>query len=184
MKKLLLIVSLITIAIISCSLCACNKDNDKNFFSKSVLADNLVPDLPRIKCEKAEKEYSKVYRFKTTEEAFNDYVVNVYDYLSSLNFEYFGYRGKEISNFFGGAPEYEFYFGSELSEFKYTEDRSGHKLENCYVFVWANEIRTEAPNKNVLKDHYLEICYFSDGRELNVYIDLNFGLETYRLVET
>lgn len=182
MKKFLLIISLIMTAIISCTLCAC--DNGKHFFSSAVLKDNLVPDLPRIKCEKAERKYSKVYYFKTTEEAFNNYVVNVYDYLSSLNFEYFGYRGKEISNFFGGAPEYEFYIGSELSDFKYTEDRSGHKLENCYVFVWANEIRTEAPYKNVLKDHYLEICYFSDDREFNVYIDLNFGIETYRLVET
>ena len=178
MKKILLTISLVMTIIISCSLCACNKD--RNFFSKSVLEDNLVPDLPRIKCEMAEREYSKVYRFKTTEENFNNYVSSVYAYLCSLNFEYFGYRGKELSSFFGASPTYEFHIGSELSDYKYIEDRAGHKLENCYVFVWANDI--DADTNNLRSKHYLELMYFSD-REFNVYMDLNFTLESYRLIE-
>ena len=180
MKKFLITISLVMAFILSCSLCACNKDGSETFFSKSVLEDNLVPDLPKIECEKAEREYSKVYRFKTTEENFNNYVSSVYEYLCSLNFGYLGYRGKEISSFFGGAPTYEFFIGSELSDFKYTEDRSGHKLENCYVFVWANEIN--ADTNNLSPKHYLELSYYSD-REFNVYMDLNFVLESYRLIE-
>ena len=180
MKKILLIITLIMTAIISSSLCACNNDKAESFFSKSVLEDNLVPDLPRIECEKAEREYSKVYRFKTTEENFTEYVSSVYEYLCSLNFEYLGYRGKEISSFFGGAPTYEFFIGSELSDFKYTEDRSGHKLENCYVFVWANEIN--ADTNNLSSKHYLYLSYVSD-RELEVYMDLNFVLDSYKLID-
>lgn len=180
MKKILLIIALVMIAIIPCSLCACTNDSGKYFFSKSVLEDNLVPDLPKIACEKAEKEYSKVYRFKTMEENFNNYVSSVYEYLCSLNFEYFGYRGEELSSFFGGSPTYEFFIGSELSDFKYTENRHGSKLENCYVFVWANDIDTDT--NNLRSKHYLELSYYSD-REFNVYMDLNFVLDSYRLIE-
>ena len=183
MKKILTIISLIMIVVISFSLSACY--TDIVFFSKSVLEENLVPDLPRIKSVFAYKENKRLYRFKTTEDEFNNYVSSVYEYLYSLNFKYFGYRGEEISSFFGGAPTYEFYLGSELSDFKYTEDRGGHKLENCYVFVWANEINSET-NK-LSGDHYLELQYYTHKTgafEYNVYIDLNFGIQSYRLIES
>lgn len=57
MKRFLLGLSLI--AVMVCSLCACL--NDGAFFSKKILQENFVPDLPKINCMKAEKQESKIY---------------------------------------------------------------------------------------------------------------------------
>lgn len=173
MKKIL--ASLFLSVVFMCGLCACSINSA--FFSKKILKENLVPDLPEITFSKAKKEDNKYYYYKATEEDFNLYVKDVYGYLKSLDFKYFGTRGEELSNFFGGAPTYAFIDGSELSDFKYTVDRDGNKLENCYVFVWANEILAEFPN---VHSYYYELIYFPD-REYNVILKLNYGLETYHL---
>ncbi len=174
MKKILIG---LLIAVISLStLCACS--NDGAFFSKKILQDNLVPDLPQITYSEAKKEYDNFYRYKTTQEEFNAYVTEVYEYLKSLDFVYFGTRGEELSNFFGGAPTYAFEEASELSDFKYTTDRYGKELENCYVFVWANEILSDKPN---LRSYHFELSYYSSDNEYNVILLLNFGFETYHL---
>ncbi|MCH5180283.1 MAG: hypothetical protein J1F32_03650 [Erysipelotrichales bacterium] len=167
------------VIVMSLILSSCG-NNSKYFFSKSVLEDNLVPDLPRINSTKVEKENSKTYRFHTTEEEFTDYVSSVYEYLCSLNFKYFGYRGDELLNFFGGAPVYEFHYGSELADFKLTNNK-GHELDNSYLFVWSNELDTKT--NNLSPKYYLQMSYFAN-RDTNVYIDLNYVICAYKLLES
>ena len=138
--------SLIITVMISCFLGGCFFDNiykKIDFFSKSVLNESYVPNLPKIHYQKAERKYSRFYRYKTTEEDFNAYVSAVYEYLCSLDFKYFGYRGNEIGDFFGAAPKYEFCNGTELSDFKYTEQKAGTSCSR--FFVWNPYLKTLAP---------------------------------------
>ena len=184
MKKFWISTALIVIALLSCSLGACKllKKPNETFFSQSVLTKCGIPDLPQINYEKAAKKYNKLYRYQTTEEDFNEYVATVYEYLRSLNFNYFGYRGKEIESLFGALPIYEFFIGTKLSDFKYTEDRFGNPLKNRYVFVWADEV----DESNMLCSmHYFELEYYeSEDSEFNVFLDLGVGIESYKLIET
>ena len=180
MKAKKIIISILIVVACVCCLCSCSRsrNKDKDYFSQSVLQKALVPDLPKISYTKSEKLYSKMYKFQSTEEDFNSYVAEVYTYLTSLEFEYFGYRGEELNSLFGASPTYAFYESTELSDFKYTVDRAGNELENCYVFVWANDIYE---NNNLKDKYYLELNYYSD-RDFNVCIDLNFCIEGYRLI--
>ena len=173
MKKFLLSLSLI--AVMLCGLCACS--NNGTFFSKEVLQDNLVPDLPKISYNKAKQKYKKMYYYHTTEDEFNSYVAKVYEYLKSLDFEYLGTRGEVITTAFGGCPTYEFVLGNELSDFLYAE--------NYYVFVWANE--KYADSAYDLHSYWLEISYYPENisadNKYNLSLNLNFNIESYRLVD-
>lgn len=173
MKKFLLGLSLI--AVMLCGLCACS--NNGTFFSKELLQDNLVPDLPKISYDKAKQRYKKMYYYHTTEDEFNSYAAKVYEYLKSLNFEYLGTRGEVLDTFFGGCPTYEFITGNELTDFLYSE--------NTYVFVWANEKYSESPYN--LRSHWLEISYYpeniSEDNKYNLSLNLNFNIHSYHLVD-
>jgi hypothetical protein len=171
MKRFLLGLSLI--AVMVCSLCACL--NDGAFFSKKILQENFVPDLPKINCMRAEKQESKIYYVQTTEQAFHAYAKQVYEYLHSLDFEYLGTRGEKVSDFFGGMPTYAFLAGNEISDFLCSE--------NCYVFVWANEWNRDTQN---LRSRHFVLTYFADGipvdENYNVSMQLNYTIESYRFL--
>ena len=171
MKKFLHAFTLVAVTV--CLLCSCASNG--KFFSKKILQDNFIPDLPKITCSKAKKSENKIYYFQTTEEEFHSYAEKVYGYLNSLDFKYLGTRGEKISNFFGGMPTYAFIAGNETSDFLYSE--------NCYVFVWANELFDDSQN---LRQRHFVLMFCSDGipsdKNYNVSMQLNYTIESYRAV--
>ena len=93
MKKVL--ISLLSISLtlaLLFSLCACS---DGKFFSPSVLTAQGIPDLPRFESERVEKVTGgRIFKYGATEEQYNQYASDVYDYLKTRNFQYFGSRGE------------------------------------------------------------------------------------------
>ena len=67
--------------------------------------------------------------------------------------------------------------GNELSDFLYAE--------NNYVFVWANEKYADSPYN--LHSYWLEISYYPENisadNKYNLSLNLNFNIESYRLVD-
>ena len=177
-KKITLIwVSILSFVIIVALLVAGTVLPDRlTYFSKSVLEDHLVPQLPRISGKNREKQYGKILRLETSEENFEKYVNEVYEYLLSCNFAYLGYRGDVLSTFFGGMPTYEFCVGKELSDYRYDFSSMGLRSEG-YVFVWADELHDDGHD---LKSHFLEIRRSTASGQ--TYLELCFSFESYRLV--
>lgn len=174
MRKVHLITACVLLLSLLCTMSACA---NSKFFSQDTLRDNLISDLPKIPCKKAESSNGKFYDVETTEKQFNEYVVAVYSYLKTLNFKYLGFRGNEISG--GAFPIYEFHIGNEIDDFKYTQD--GNKFGNCYIFVWANEIDEST---SILNHHYITLR-FNAGKSKGLYncsIEMGYVWASYKLV--
>lgn len=181
MKKLITCV-LSIILTFSC-LTACNYGTNR-FYKGKVLKEFQITDFP--KPQEAKDVYapsnSKLY-FNTTTEGFEDYAKQLYAYLVKKEFKYFGYRGKEISNFFGGAPTYEFYISSEFSEHRYLADRFGNVFENGYVFVFSDEL---SENSALLNECAIELIYRPDDEEYNTHLCVYYNknvFTTYTLID-
>ncbi|MGM9858497.1 MAG: hypothetical protein ACI311_04515 [Bacilli bacterium] len=151
------------------------------FYNGKVLKEFDITDFPHpqgVKDENAPS--SSTLYFNTTKEGFEKYAEELYTYLVGKNFTYFGYRGNELSNAFGGAPEYEFYISSNLSDHKYLVDRFGNKFENCYVFVFADELSEDS----LINECAIELIYRSEDEyntHLCVYYDKNV-ITSYTLI--
>ena len=173
LKNITLCILLVIFICISCiGLSGCYRGQ---FFDKGHLTEHLVPDLPQP--QKDMSAYSGSYiTVKITEEEFDDYVVSVYEYLLSCNFEKLGTRGE----FYSGLISMTYYVNedvSELSDF-YILQEMADKSHNyyTYVFVWANEYGRVGDNENWIP-HYLELHYDYDIGIM--YMELCYTFNTY-----
>lgn len=168
-KTFITTIAVLMAAILLFSLCGCTRND---FFKQSILDRCLVPDLPHIEYKKAQKKSNRVYNFVVSEEAYENYVVSVYEYLSSLDFKYLGTRGiAEDGGLFMSPTTYEFVQCTELSQFKTSKG---------YFFVWANSITEQ---NHLIQRHYLEITY-DVTLEYPVTLDLTTDIgSTYIVIE-
>ena len=51
-----------------------------------------------------------------------------------------------------------------MSDHQYLVDRNGNTYENCYVFVWSNEL---SENNGLISDAVIELKYDSSNEEHN-----------------
>lgn len=178
MKKVLAVI-LFSILCLS----SCGKSTDK-FFSGTALKDCQISDFPQpISAEDLYAPRKDLLYFNTTPDGFEKNAEQIYNYLIGKDFEYFGCRGNELSSFFGGAPEYEFFLSTQLSDHQYLVDRNGNKYENCYVFVWSNEL---SENNGLISDVAIELKYNSSNEEHNTSLSIWYNknvLTSYTMVD-
>ena len=179
MKKKIFVFALSAALLFSGTLCGCSrlypwktKPSKDAFFAQNVLDNARVPDLPRIVCEAGVKEYGKIYHFRSTEEDYKNYLETVYQYLGSRGFEYFGYKGEEVSSFFGAMPQYELLADrGQLSDYQ-----TGY--EGGYVFVWGDAIDEDGDllGGERIEIRYTDTYFTFHGLECNVTIDFGFAI--------
>ena len=140
MKKLIGL-CLTVILMFSC-LTACGNGANR-FYNSKVLKEFQITDFPKPQGAEDFEATNSRLSFNTTAEGFENYAEQLYTYLVGKEFKYFGYRGDELSNFFGGVPEYEFYISSELSEHQYLVDRHGNNMKIVtFLFFLMNYRKT------------------------------------------
>ena len=143
------------------------------FFDKEHLSSHLVPDLPQPK--KSMQSYrGNQIKVEMTKEQFDQYVVTVYEYLLSCNFEKLGTQG-ELAPYLVGVKYYVNLDVSELSDF-YILQEMADKNNNYYkyVFVWAN-VYSETDNDWI--SHYLELRYEDNVGKM--FMELCYALAPY-----
>ncbi len=190
MKKLLL-VCVIILAMGLLALCFWQQNIDTakyEFFPEEQREKCLVPELPVLPSGEyiSRLSGSSEFYFYSTEEGFAEYLEDLYSYLSSCGFEYFGYRGDKI----GALTSFEFFESDELFDHRVFEDTSGEKKENGYIFIWSNGISEESGALD--KYYYIELSRTSKSQEYgentgfgyNTVMKLkNGGSSTYKLTE-
>lgn len=176
------VIAILLSGVLCCSLvsfagCKVGKPDKNGFFSQRTLDRNLIPDLPKIKKPIEETNFKNgTFSYNTTESEYRNYVGQVFEYLSSCGFTYFGTAKEEISNFFGGAQRYSFEAGTELNDFgQYCEELFGDSTD--YFFVWGNEL-TES--SIIEGSYYMEMGHTirSEGG-YRAYISLSYYLMDY-----
>ncbi len=179
MKKLLALI-LTAVFMLSCFTACSNGTN--RFYNSKVLKEFQIEDFPKPQGVEDFEATNSWLSFNTTAEGFEDYAEQIYTYLVEKDFKYFGYRGDVLSTFFGGAPEYEFYISSEFSEHQYLVDRNGIEYENCYIFVFSNEL---SESNGLLNKCEIEMVYHPDNEEYNSYVSISYtnnALFSYTLI--
>lgn len=165
MKKVL--ISLLSISLtlaLLFSLCACS---DGKFFSPSVLTAQGIPDLPRFESERVEKVTGgRIFKYGATEEQYNQYASDVYDYLKTRNFQYFGSRGEGSKENGSAVTDYELTRCSQQSDFICTEyTLFGKESGKYYAFVWARELKE---NNFLAGPRYFEIRYSPEDETMEL----------------
>ena len=168
MKKLLALC--LTVVLMLTCLTACSYGANR-FYKGKVLKEFQMTDFPKPQGVEYVSATNSQLRFNTTAEGFENYAKQLYTYLVEKDFKYFGYRGDVLSTFFGGAPEYEVYISSEFSEHQYLVDRNGNEYENCYIFVFSNEL---SESNALLNKCEIKLTYRPDDEECNSYISINY----------
>lgn len=168
MKKLLAL-CLILVLTLTC-ITACSYGANR-FYKSKVLKEFQITDFPKPQGAEYVSATNRILCFNTTAEDFEDYAEQLYNYLVEKDFKYFGYRGDVLSTFFGGAPEYEFYISSEFSEHQYLVDSNGNKYENCYIFVFSNEL---SEDNALLNKCEIRLRYIPDNEKNNSFITINY----------
>ena len=179
MKK----ISAICLTVVLCLCCFTACSNGANrFYNSKVLKEFQITDFPKPQGVEDFEATNSMLSFNTTAEGFEDYAEQIYTYLVEKDFKYFGYRGDVISTFFGGAPEYEFYLSSEFSEHQYLVDRNGIEYENCYIFVFSDEL---SEDNGLLNKCEIKVRYNPDNDEYNSYVSISYtnnALFSYTLI--
>ena len=128
MKKLLALC--LTVVLCLCCLASCGSAHEENeWFSEDKLTECLVGDLPTIEKDYVNSGGEDIYVSFTSKER-EAYVVEVFEYLKSQNFKYFGTRGEQASTLAGAFTTYYFEPATELESFRV--------LEGDYVFVFSD----------------------------------------------
>ena len=127
MKKLL--TSVLTVILCLCCLASCSSAHKENtWFSEKKLTDCLVGDLPTIEKDYVNSGGEDIYVSFTAGER-EAYVAEVFEYLKSQNFKYFGTRGEQVGTLAGTFTTYYFKPATELSEFY---------VDGSYKFVYSD----------------------------------------------
>ena len=112
-----------------CCLASCGSAHKENtWFSEEKLTECLVGDLPTITKDYVNHDDEDIYVSFTSKER-DAYVVEVFEYLKSQNFKYFGTRGEQASTLAGSFTTYYFKPATELSEFY---------VGSSYKFVYSD----------------------------------------------
>lgn len=135
MKKLLVLC--LTAVVCLCCLSSCSSAHKENtWFSEERLTECYVGDLPAVTKDYVKHNDENIYVSFTTEER-ESYVNEIYEYLKSQSFEYFGTRGNQDSTLAGTFTTYYFEPASELSEFY---------VDGEYTFVYSDGTLDEYNN--------------------------------------
>ena len=127
MKKLLVLC--LTVVLCLCCLASCGSAHKENtWFSEEKLTNCLVGDLPKIEKDYVNSGGEDIYVSFTSKER-EAYVAEVFEYLKSQNFKYFGTRGEVKSTLAGGFSTYYLKPATELSEFR---------VSSSYKFVYSD----------------------------------------------
>ncbi len=127
MKKLLALC--LTVVLCLCCLASCGSAHKENeWFSEEKLTNCLVGDLPTIEKDYVNHNGEDIYVSFTSKER-EAYVAEVFEYLKSQNFKYFGTRGEQASTLAGSFTTYYFKPATELSEFY---------VGSSYKFVYSD----------------------------------------------
>ena len=127
MKKLLTLI--LTTVLCLCCLVSCgSKHRENTWFAEETLTKCLVDELPTIEKDYVNNNDQDIYVNFTSKER-EAYINEIYGYLKSQNFKYFGTRGAEETNLAGTFITYNFESASELSEFY---------VDGAYIFVYSD----------------------------------------------
>ncbi len=173
MKKLL--TCILTVLLTLTCVTACSNGANR-FYNSNILKEFQITDFPKPQGVKDFETTNSRLSFNTTAEGFENYAEQLYTYLVEKDFKYFGYRGDELSNFFGGVPNYEFYISSEFSEHQYLVDRNGNKYENCYVFVFSDEL---SEDNGLLNECAIQVIYRPDDEEYNTHVCIYYDKNVF-----
>lgn len=178
MKKHLTIVLIMVLAM--CAIFSSCSYRGK-FFDKKHLEEHLVDNLPKVK-HKIVKDYgSKIY-VSMTEKEFEKYVISVYEYILSCDFERLGTRG-EIKSGLIGIDYYVDTNVSQLGDFHFVETYESGSY-STYIFVWANEIKQcnySSSTYTKWETHYLELSYLSGQKQMAM--EMCHPISPYTFVE-
>ncbi len=173
----------LTVVLCLCCFTACSNGASR-FYNSKVLKEFQITDFPKPQGAEDFEATNSRLSFNTTAEGFEDYAEQIYTYLVEKDFKYFGYRGDVISTFFGGVPNYEFYISTEFSEHQYLDDENGNEYENCYVFVFSNEL---SEDNGLLNECAIRVIYRPDDEEYNTHVSISYDNNVftgYTLIET
>jgi len=119
----------LTAVLCLCCLASCSSAHKENtWFSEDKLTECLVGDLPTIEKDYVNHSDKDIYVSLTNEER-ESYVADVFQYLKSRNFKYFGTRGEQVGTLAGTLTTYYFEPATELSEFY---------VGSSYKFVYSD----------------------------------------------
>ena len=112
-----------------CCLASCGSAHKENtWFSEDKLTECLVGDLPTITKDYVSHNDEDIYVSFTSKER-EAYVAEVFEYLKSQNFKYFGTRGEQVGTLAGTLTTYYFRPATELRDFY---------VGSAYKFVYSN----------------------------------------------
>ena len=179
MKKLLALC--LTIVLCLCCLASCGSAHKENkWFSEEKLTQCLVGDLPTITKDYVNHNDEDIYVSFTSKER-EAYVVEVFEYLKSQNFKYFGTRGEQVGTLAGTLTTYYFEPATELSEFNVdsayrfvysdgTFDEDG-KLIFCIISIYDYETKTlEYGTKDFSYNTLITLDYKSEAPLSGFYV--------------
>ena len=127
MKKILF--GLLATCLCLCCLASCSSAHKENtWLSEEKLTECLVGDLPIVAKDYVNHNDEDIYVSFTSKEC-ESYVADVFEYLKSQNFEYFGTRGEQKDTLAGALTTYYFEPATELSEFY---------VDGAYRFVYSD----------------------------------------------
>ena len=130
---------------------------DGNFFDKKHLEEHLIPDLPKPDA-KVEKDVGEAIKYEMTEEEFEQYAREVYNYMLSCNFQKLGTPG----SIYATDSNSRVHDCAEFEEYKHDGEAEGHtSMYSSYLFACANE-RYER-NEERWVSHFLNIEYYQEG---------------------
>lgn len=166
MKNIKKIIVGVLSAIFLLACCGCREKVDKyGFLSEKALLENEIPDLPELPHGKEENTYtiSRYFFCTLSYEEFQAYVEEVFEYLVSLDFEYFGHQ----KNIDGIGSSDTFIAGEKLSDFYLDNQKYGYQI---YQFIWADEIwiNDNTKSKSLYQRKGLEISYYYEAQTWEV----------------
>ena len=179
MKKLLSLC--LTAVLCLCCLASCGSAHKENkWFSEEKLTQCLVGDLPTITKDYIKHNDEDIYVSFTSKER-DAYVSEVFEYLKSQNFKYFGTRGEQKGTLAGSLTTYYFEPATELSEFNVdsayrfvysdgTLDEDG-KLIFCIISIYDYETKTlEYGTKDFSYNTLITLDYKSEAPLSGFYV--------------
>ena len=171
----------IFILIFGLFLTGCINNDGYGFVKPSVLRKSGLSDIVKPSYTDTYKREDLGYcYFNSTQDEFEEYAEELYDYLLKKGLPYFGYSGEELNSLFGANATYELIPSSTLSD-HYQEHFYYDKLDTIsYKFVFGKEL--DSLNK-VASDVLVRISFKVDGNFENGYntsleVRNNFNLMT------
>ena len=162
-------------------LASCSSSHKENtWFSEEKLTKCLVADLPTIEKDYVNHNDEDIYVSITSKEL-EAYVAEVFEYLKSQNFKYFGTRGEQIGTLAGTLTTYYFEPATELSEFYvggayrfvYSDgplDENGNPIF-CIISIYDYENKTlEYGIKNFSYNTVITLDYKSEAPLSGFYV--------------